>query len=209
MEEKKGEDSNEKKGSSSSDSDSDVVVKRKKRKILESDSESSTEIELKSDNLDDLDRKPVKSVVEGVVFFKCPHCTHKTKSEGKTYSHMGEKHGMKKFECSYCHFSTRNKTSMHNHKKRYCRELNAENADEKPEADTTVMPKPVKKKIEGEYFFTCSICDYMAKSGGKIDGHMVNFHGYEKLVCEYCKFSTANSTSMHNHKRLYCRALKK
>ena len=29
---------------------------------------------------------------------------------------------------------------------------------------------------------------------GKTDGHMVMQHGYEKFTCDYCKFSTPNST---------------
>ena len=155
----------------------------------------------------DPDRKPVRSVVDGEVFYKCPDCMHRTKSEGSTYSHMGKEHGMKRYECSYCHFSTHNKTSMHNHKTRYCRALK-QNTPDKTMIDTTQMPKAVKKMINGELFFGCSLCDYTAKSGGKIDGHMVENHGFKRMVCDYCKFSTGNSTSMHNHKRRYCRALK-
>ena len=120
---------------------------------------------------------------------------------------MAQCHGMQNFECTFCYFSTPNKTSMRNHRKMYCREL--KNQPEKSSTDTSPRPKPVIKKVDGITFYKCALCDYMGKSFGKIDGHMVTQHGYEKFRCDYCKFSTPNSTSMHNHKKLYCRSLKK
>ena len=152
--------------------------------------------------------KPVRVIADSVDFYKCPQCEEKTRSQGKTYSHMGEKHRMNKLECRYCHFSTWNKTSMHNHKKLYCRENKVMSGGENA-VQNMPIPKPVRKIIEGITYFGCSICEFTAKSGGKVHGHMVTDHGYKPIVCEYCKFSTSNSTSMHNHTRLYCRSLKK
>ena len=204
---------------SSSSSDSSVKVEKKKKQILIIDSDSSTDGGGKSgmdekkihetSTVDEMghDRKPVRILVDGVTLFKCPDCDETSRSDGKTYSHMAKKHGMKKFECNFCHFSTSNKTSMQNHKRMYCRELK-KNIPHMNEG-TSEKPKAVKKVIDGCSYFGCPLCDFIAKSGGKVDGHLVTEHGYNKLICDYCKFSTPNSTSMHNHKRLYCRSLKK
>ena len=194
-----------------------MKVEKKKKRILIIDSNLSTDgggksgmdekkIHEMSDEMG-RDRKPVRISVDGVTLFKCPDCDETSRSDGKTYSHMAKKHGMKKFECNFCHFSTLNKTSMQNHKRMYCRELKT-NIPHMNEG-TSEKPKAVKKIIDGCSYFGCPLCDLIAKSGGKVDGHLVTEHGYNKLICDYCKFSTANSTSMHNHKRLYCRSLKK
>ena len=147
-------------------------------------------------------------VVKDVSLYKCPECEDTSKSEGKTYSHMAQCHGMKSFECCFCHFSMPNKTSMRNHRKIYCRELKTKQP-EKSSTDTSPRPKLVMKKVDGITFYKCALCDYMGKSIGKIDGHMVTQHAYEKFKCDYCKYCTPNFTSMHNHKKLYCRSLKK
>ena len=154
-----------------------------------------------------MEKKLKHIVIEGVSLYKCPECEDTSKSKGKTYSHMAQCHGMQKFECTFYHFPMPNKTSMRNHRKMYCGEL--KNQPEKSSTDTSHRPKPVLKKVDGVTFYKCALCDYMEKSFGKIDGHMVMQHGYEKFRCDYCKFSTPNSTLMHNHKRLYCRSLKK
>ena len=42
-------------------------------------------------------------------------------------------------------------------------------------------------------------------SGGKIYSHMADKHNLELVGCDLCGFKTANPTSLHNHKRLYCK----
>ena len=200
-------------GSTSSRSDSDVNMMRKRKCILiESESSDDEKFENQNDQTEEtsakmIEKKPKHIVIEGVLLYKCPECDDTSKSEGKTYSRMAQCHGMEKFECSFCHFSMPNKTSMRNHRKIYCREL--KNQLQKCTTDASPRPKPVLKKVNGITFYKCPLCNYMGKSFGKIDSHMVMQHGYEKFTCDYCKFSTPNSTSMCNHKKLYCRSLKK
>ena len=200
-------------GSTSSSSDSDVKVMRKMKCILiESESSSDEKFEDWNDQTEEthekmMEKKPKRIVIEVISLYKCPECEDTSKSEGKTYSHMAQCHGMQNFEYTFCHFSMPNKTSMRNHRKMYCREL--KNQPEKSSTDTLPRPKLVIKKVDGVTFYKCALCNYMGKSFGKIDGHMVMQHGYEKFTCDYCKFSTPNSTLMHNHKKLYCRSLKK
>ena len=55
--------------------------------------------------------------------YKCRKCDFIAGSGGAVYKHMADFHGMEKFTCTYCKFSTGNKTSMYNHKTRYCREI--------------------------------------------------------------------------------------
>ena len=198
--------------SSSSDYSNRKVTRKRKRILIESDSSSDKTFEdgknasQTSETL--MGKKPMRIVVDGISLYKCPECEDTSKSKGKTYSHMAQCHGMKKFECSFCHFSTPNKTSMSNHRKKYCRELKKKDS-KKSNTNTSQKPKPVMNKIDGVIFYKCPLCEYMAKSIGKIDSHLVTKHGYENFECDYCKFSTPNSTSMHNHKKLYCRSLKK
>ena len=52
--------------------------------------------------------------------------------------------------------------------------------------------------------FTCPECKLTATSLGNVYSHMVDIHNISKLVCEYCKFSMKNSTSMYNHTTKYC-----
>ena len=52
--------------------------------------------------------------------------------------------------------------------------------------------------------YTCPECKFTANSFGKVYSHMVDNHNVSKLVCEYCKFSMKNSTSMYNHTMKYC-----
>ena len=116
-------------GSTSSSSDSDVKVMRKRKHILiKSESSSDEKFEDRNDQTEEMceklmEKKPKPIVIEGVSLYKCPECEDTSKREGKTYSHMAQCHGMKNFECTFCHFSMPNKTSMRNHRKMYCREL--------------------------------------------------------------------------------------
>ena len=87
---------------------------------------------------------------------------------------------------------------------KYCRRLNAATP-----GDNTVMPKPVIRNIDGRTHYGCPMCDFTGKSGGVVHAHLVKVHGYKKMVCSYCKFSTGNSTSFHNHLKKYCRQLRK
>ena len=183
---------NKRKIISSSSSDEEVQQKR-------SDSESPDDSILPKTS-----KKPLRILVDGLEFFQCAECDHKSKSSGKTYSHMVEEHGMDKFECNYCHFTTQNKTSMMNHKAKYCRQLK----NKEDGGDAEGIPKPETKYIDRVRHFCCTHCDFVAKSSGKVYSHMVADHGYKKLVCDFCKLSTANATSFHNHKTKYCRSLK-
>ena len=45
--------------------------------------------------------------------------------------------------------------------------------------------KAVKKIIDGCSYFGCPLCDFIAKSGGKVDGHLVTEHGYNKLIANF------------------------
>ena len=114
-------------GSTSSSSDSDVNMMRKRKCILiESESSSDEQFEDQNDQTEEthakmMEKKPKCIVIEGVSLYKCPECDDTSKSEGKTYSHMAQCHGMENFECTFCHLLTPNKTSMKNHRKIYCR----------------------------------------------------------------------------------------
>ena len=94
---------------------------------------------------------------------------------------------------------------MMNHKAKYCRQLKNEDGGGNAEG----IPKPETKYIDRVRHFCCTHCDFVAKSSGKVYSHMVADHGYKKLVCDFCKLSTANATSFHNHKTKYCRSLGK
>ena len=59
------------------------------------------------------------------------------------------------------------------------------------------------KKTMGK--FKCPKCEFEAMSGGKIYSHMADKHNLELVGCNLCGFKTANLTSLHNHKRLYCK----
>ena len=59
------------------------------------------------------------------------------------------------------------------------------------------------KKTTGK--FKCPKCEFEAMSGGKIYSHMTDKHNLELVGCDLCGFETANPTSLHNHKRLYCK----
>ena len=163
-------------GSTSLSSDSDAKVMRKRKCILESESSSDEKFEDWNDQTEETHAKMMETklkciVIKGVSLYKCPECEDTSKSEGKTYSHMAQCHGMQNFECTFCHFSMPNKTSMRNHRKMYCREL--KNQPEKSSTDTSPRPKLVIKKVDGVTGYKCALCDYMGKSFGKIDGHMV------------------------------------
>ena len=53
--------------------------------------------------------------------------------------------------------------------------------------------------------FKCPKCDFEAMSGGQIYSHMAEKHNLELVGCDWCGFETANPTSLHNHKCLYCK----
>ena len=198
-------------GSTSLSSDSDVNMMRKMKHIL---NKSESSLDVKFEDRNDQTKETRAKMMEknqSALLSKVFHYTSvqnamkPVKAKGKFIPTWHN--GMENFECTFCHFSMPNKTSMRNHRKIYCREL--KNQPHKSSTDASPRPKPVIKKVDGITFYKCALCDYMGKSFGKIDSHMVTQHGYEKFTCDYCKFSTPNSTLMHNHKKLYCRSLKK
>ena len=144
--------------------------------------------------------------------FKCLECDFHAKSSGKVYSHMADEHNMDNFTCDYCKFITKNKTSLHNHKKKYCRGRKKEKSEKKQVTNSSgkeQVKKPVSiKNADGGILFKCGYCDFRGGSGGVVYSHMNQQHGMEKFECTYCHFSTANKTSMYNHKTRYCRQLK-
>ena len=94
-------------GSISSSSDSDVKVMRKRKCILiESESSSDEKFEDRNDQTEEthakmMEKKTKRIVIEGVSLYKCPECNDTSKSEGKTYSHMAQCHGLQNFECTF------------------------------------------------------------------------------------------------------------
>ena len=195
---------------SETESDTNVVQMKKKRcYILQSDSESEKKDDHTQSNDTESDSaesipKPVNKLIDGVKLFGCHMCDFTGKSGGVVHAHLVKVHGYKKMVCTYCKFSTANSTSFHNHVKKYCRRLNAATP-----GDNTVLPKPVIRNIDGRTHYGCPMCDFTGKSGGVVHAHLVKVHGYKKMVCSYCKFSTGNSTSFHNHLKKYCRQLRK
>ena len=78
------------------------------------------------------------------------------------------------------------------------------------EVTKTEVLQPVyqwNKKTTGK--FKCPKCDFEAMSGGSIYSHMAEKHSLELVGCDSCGFKTANPTSLHNHKCLYCKNRKK
>ena len=145
----------------------------------------------------------VKRTSDGT--FACPKCDFTGKSSGKVYTHMAENHGMEKFECDYCKFNTGNKTSMANHKKMYCRKLkNTVTDSKKLKPDGESKMEITYKRVDGKANFCCPKCDFVGLSEGKVYSHLCEQHGFEKFICTYCNFQSANKTSMQNHKKLYC-----
>ena len=195
----------------SESSDSQLKVKKRKRRILETDSDTEEEMETNkpmidtdTDDPDESMPKPVTRIIDRVKHFGCTLCDFAGKSAGVVHAHMVKDHGYKKMTCAYCKFSTGNTTSFHNHRKKYCRELKKPNTS----GQESEMPKPVTRIIDGVKNFGCTLCKFEGKSAGVVHAHMVKDHGYKKMTCAYCKFTTANTTSFHNHGKKYCRQLK-
>ena len=71
--------------------------------------------------------------------------------------------------------------------------------------DTSMDLKPTSIKKKGaKVAFKCPVCKYKCASTGRVSGHLVEEHGRKKFECDKCSFSTANKTSLLNHKRCYC-----
>ena len=64
--------------------------------------------------------KPIRSTFQGVPRFRCPSCDFIGRSMGRTYSHMADEHDGETFLCPKCQFTSKNPTSLHNHRKLYC-----------------------------------------------------------------------------------------
>ena len=76
-------------------------------------------------------------------------------------------------------------------------------SDSSEESDTESTDTTDKHKV-GRSIYYCSECTFTAASAGKVYTHKVDTHKMEKLVCNFCKFTTKNSTSMYNHNKMYC-----
>ena len=72
---------------------------------------------LQEDNV----KKPKSTIINNRVIFMCQYCNYTGKSSGVIFSHMCEKHGIKKLKCRNCSFKTANRTSFYNHITRYCK----------------------------------------------------------------------------------------
>ena len=69
--------------------------------------------------------KPVYSSFQGQQRYCCPSCDFIGRSFRRTYSHMVKEHNAKHLECDKCdNFTTKNPTSLHNHRKLYCSKKN-------------------------------------------------------------------------------------
>ena len=66
-------------------------------------------------------KRPKSAIIKNRVIFMCQYCKYRGKSSGIVFSHMVEKHGIKKLKCSNCSFKTANRTSLYNHMTRYCK----------------------------------------------------------------------------------------
>ena len=66
-------------------------------------------------------KKPKSRVINNRVIFMCQYCNYTGKSSGVIFSHMCEKHRIKKLKCRNCSFKTANRTSFYNHITRYCK----------------------------------------------------------------------------------------
>ena len=119
------------------------------------------------------------------------------------YSHKVDEHKLEKLVCNFCKFTTKNSTSMHNHKKRYCAKVKGKATGKKK------MESPLYADTEKGKRYKCRECIFVAGSSGAVYKHMADMHGMSKFTCSYCKFSTGNKTSMYNHTTRYCRRLKK
>ena len=69
---------------------------------------------------------------------------------------------------------------------------------------THLKPLSITKK-GAKVAFKCPVCNYKCASTGRVYAHLVEKHGRKKFECDKCNFSTANKTSLLNHKRCYCK----
>ena len=73
---------------------------------------------------------PKRLLERGETIFRCQYCKDFTgRSTGVVFTHMCDVHGMKPFSCKKCDFTSKNKTSMYNHKTRYCHKLGNKQSD--------------------------------------------------------------------------------
>ena len=82
------------------------------------------------------------------------------------------------------------------------------NEESTKDSDEDEESERVEKNEAARMIYSCSECTFTAASAGKVYSHKVDEHNVEKLVCNFCKFTTKNSTSMHNHKKRYCAKVK-
>ena len=70
----------------------------------------------------------------------------------------------KEFQCQYCQFSSKVRSSLHNH---------------------------VQTEHEG-VIFVCSNCDYTAKLEQSLQRHIAAVHNGEKYSCTHCDYKTTS-----------------
>ena len=168
--------------SSTNDSDSSTTDSESSSTYSHSDSDSSSTDSESSSTDTSTHLKPLSITKKGAkVAFKCPVCKYKCASSGQVYAHLVEKHGIKKFECDKCNFSTANKTSLLNHKRCYCKNRNIMKKKKKQVQDIPQdenVKKPKSTIINNRVIFTCQYCNnYTGKSLGVIFSHMCEKHG--------------------------------
>ena len=87
------------------------------QKVKEKDTEKKGKINPAND-------KPIFTSFQGHPRYLCPSCDFIGRSYGKAFGHMVEMHNVRVLDCDRCSFSTKNPTSLHNHRKLYCPKRN-------------------------------------------------------------------------------------
>ena len=190
----------------SSDSDTESESKSNSDKSSDTSKHASTD----SDSEDENTETTPKSVQVGnKITFECRKCHFKCGSSGRVYSHMNQKHNMKKFKCSHCDFSTPNRTSLLNHVRCYCKKNGREKKKKLVTTKVTVKVdkriKLPKRSVGTEPRFSCQYCkNFTGRSTGVVFTHMCDVHGIKPFSCRNCHFTSKNKTSMYNHETRYC-----
>ena len=108
--------------SSSEESGNTVEGDDKRENIpVEASGSGSKGVNISTDDIDTSSpAKPIFWTFQGSHRYRCPYCDYSGRSMGKTYSHMVVEHNAKSLGCNKCSFTTKNPTSLHNHRKLYC-----------------------------------------------------------------------------------------
>ena len=171
----------------------------KRVRIVSSDNTSETDSQMS--------QKPIY-VPGNSVQFACSECNFTAKSLGKVHVHMVDNHNISLLVCEYCKFTTKNSTSMYNHKTKYCRKIGKDKKQQNMKTEEMKTPTHVHTTRGQSQRYKCKYCSFVAGSSGAVYKHMSDEHNMEKFLCTYCNFSTGNKISMYNHKTHYCHKLK-